>query len=131
MQKLHFFKLFLIKVQKNDKIEPYPPSKIIYMTETLDLRDVIKKLETLETRAKEIETAQNKLKVLILSEDNLTTLIKERKKALKLTQQMISDLSGVAKGTVQKIEKGDQQVNLQSFIKVLAVLGIELCLRQK
>lgn len=93
-----------------------------------ELKDLIDKLAA---KAQGSALSVNPHQLFSLSEENLSKLIKEKKQSLGLTQQMVSDLSGVAKGTVQKIEKGDQQVTLQSFTKVLSVLGIELCLRQK
>jgi DNA-binding XRE family transcriptional regulator len=69
--------------------------------------------------------------VIKLEAESIQKITREARKGMKTTQEKISDLSGVAIGTVQKIEKGDLHVNLLNFIRVLEVMGIELCLKKK
>jgi len=52
-------------------------------------------------------------------------IIFHRKKS-KLTQKQLADLAGVGKTVVFDIEKGKETVQLNSLLKVLAVLNIKL-----
>lgn len=69
--------------------------------------------------------------VIKLEKENIQKLVRETRKSMKTTQGELSDLSGIALGTVQKIEKGDLHVNLQNFMRVMEVMGVEVCLRKK
>lgn len=53
------------------------------------------------------------------------TIIFHRKKS-KLTQKQLADLAGVGKTVVFDIEKGKETVQLNSLLKVLSVLNIQL-----
>lgn len=104
--------------------------KIPTVSHELDLDQFIKKLEQLrKTTVPSDEVFRNDL--LILSSDNIQKLVKSARKAMNSTQENVSDVSGVALKTVQKIEHGELNINLQNFKRVLDVLGIEICLRKK
>lgn len=48
-----------------------------------------------------------------------------KRKAAKLTQKSLAKLSGVSYGTLQRIERGDENVSVGNLLKVLNCLGIK------
>lgn len=66
-----------------------------------------------------------------LTSEELREITRTSRKALGVTQSTIGDLAGITLSTVQKIERGDLKVNLQNFLKMMDVLGIEVCLKKK
>lgn len=59
------------------------------------------------------------------------TMIKERRLALGITQETLSDLSGVGLRTIIKIETGNANPSLQLLSKIVEVLGMEITLQIK
>jgi transcriptional regulator with XRE-family HTH domain len=62
--------------------------------------------------------------------NTLGSLIRERREALKYTQNDLSELSGVAERTIRSIE-GGQNSNMANMTKILQVLGLELTVKIK
>lgn len=89
------------------------------------ISDIIGELKDLQQVLAQDQTAQN------FPIENMEILIKQSRKNMKLSLSDVSDLSGIAIGTVHKIESGNQKVNLNNLISVLEVLGINLCLQKK
>ena len=61
--------------------------------------------------------------------NNLTTfaaLIRERRRALGLTQQDLADLSGVQRQTIGRLEAADPTVAVGTVMTVADTLGIHL-----
>lgn len=58
------------------------------------------------------------------------SLIRERREALKYTQNDLSELSGVAERTIRSIE-GGRNANLVNMTSILQVLGLELTVQIK
>ena len=56
----------------------------------------------------------------------LAATVRERRKALDLTQQQLADLAGVSARFVHMLEAGKPTVQLESVQQVLAVLGLRL-----
>ncbi len=52
--------------------------------------------------------------------------IKERRSLLGITQQDLSDISGVGLRTIKEIETGNGNPSINTLIKILNVLGMEL-----
>lgn len=48
----------------------------------------------------------------------------ERRVVLRLTQQILADLAGVSRSTVQSIERGSGSTKLGSVVQVAEVLGL-------
>ena len=61
----------------------------------------------------------------------LTITIKERRKALKITQNHLAELSGVGLRTLKAIETGKNNPTLETVIKLAEVLGMEIKLEIK
>jgi ribosome-binding protein aMBF1 (putative translation factor) len=95
-----------------------------------DFEQMFNKLKKLKEEAEEAPLLEFR-NIVPLSSQTIQGLVKESRKAMGSTQEGISDLSNVGLSTVQKIERGELNVNLQSFQHVLEVLGIELCLRKR
>lgn len=52
--------------------------------------------------------------------------IRSRRRALNLTQENLSDISGVSLRLVHEIEHGKEVVQLATLIKILSCLGLHL-----
>jgi len=50
--------------------------------------------------------------------------IKLARKRRQLTQQLVSDRTGISRVTLRKIEKGDPTVSIGHYLSVLGVLGL-------
>lgn len=57
--------------------------------------------------------------------------IKERRSLLKISQQDLSDFSGVSISTVKDLERGVGNPSLQTLQKILDVVGLEIVLQIK
>lgn len=58
-------------------------------------------------------------------------IIKSRRKELKLTQNTLALLSQVGINTIVSIERGSKSPSLETLMKVIDVLGLELQLQVK
>ena len=61
-----------------------------------------------------------------MTEKEIGTLIKERRKHLGINQQMLADLAVVGINTVVAIERGDGNPQLATLIRVLDTLGLQI-----
>jgi len=61
----------------------------------------------------------------------LITIIKERRKALQVTQETLAKLSGVGLRTLKQFESGKGNPTLQTLQKIAGVLGMEVSLKLK
>ncbi len=61
----------------------------------------------------------------------LIKTIKERREALKVTQETLAELSGVGLRTLKQFESGRGNPTLLTLNKLSDVLGMEVCLKIK
>ncbi len=61
----------------------------------------------------------------------LGKMIRERRKALKVTQPTLAGLSGVGLNTVVAVERGNGNPKLQTIMEILETLGLQLDIRLK
>jgi transcriptional regulator with XRE-family HTH domain len=61
----------------------------------------------------------------------LIKTIKERREALKVTQEGLAELSGVGLRTLKQFESGKGNPTLSTLHKISDVLGMEVCLKIK
>ena len=61
----------------------------------------------------------------------LIKTIKERRVALKVTQEALAELSGVGLRTLKQFESGKGNPTLVTLQKLSDVLGMEVCLKIK
>ncbi|MBK7095637.1 MAG: helix-turn-helix transcriptional regulator [Saprospiraceae bacterium] len=61
----------------------------------------------------------------------LIKTIKERREALQVTQEGLSELSGVGLRTLKQFESGKGNPTLSTLHKISDVLGMEVCLKTK
>ena len=59
------------------------------------------------------------------------TVIKRRRKALKVTQPHLADLAGISVNSLYKIERGEANPTLDLVKKITDVLGLEIKLEVK
>jgi transcriptional regulator with XRE-family HTH domain len=57
--------------------------------------------------------------------------IKHRRKILKVRQEDLAEISGVALRTVVSIERGEGNPSLETLLKIAEVLGMELQMNVK
>ncbi|HBG41437.1 MAG TPA: transcriptional regulator [Porphyromonadaceae bacterium] len=53
-------------------------------------------------------------------------IIKERRKALSITQRELAALAGVGINTLTKIERGEANPSLKVVMRILDTLGLEI-----
>lgn len=56
----------------------------------------------------------------------LGTIIRERRKALSITQPHLAELANVSKNTLYKLERGQSNPSWEVVNNILDVLGLEL-----
>ena len=56
----------------------------------------------------------------------LGTQIKERRKALKITQQELADLAGISINTVVAADRGQGDPKISTYLAICNVLGLKL-----
>lgn len=56
----------------------------------------------------------------------LGTIIKERRKALGITQPHLAELANISKNTLYKLERGESNPSWEVVNNILDVLGLEL-----
>lgn len=61
-----------------------------------------------------------------MSPDKIGNIVRYHRKQSGLTQQALANLAGVGKTVVYDIEKGKESVQLNTLIRVLGVLNIQL-----
>ena len=62
---------------------------------------------------------------------DIGTAIKERRALLGISQQDLSDYSGIGISTVKDLERGVGNPSLQTLQKILDVVGMEMVLQVK
>jgi transcriptional regulator with XRE-family HTH domain len=63
--------------------------------------------------------------------EEIINAIKERREMLKVTQEGLSELSGVGLRTIKQFESGKGNPTLQTLQKIADLLGLELTLKLK
>jgi y4mF family transcriptional regulator len=66
-----------------------------------------------------------------MNKENLGNKIKERRKILKVRQEDLAEISGIALRTIVSIERGEGNPSLETLLKIADVLGMELQLNVK
>ena len=66
-----------------------------------------------------------------MNKEILGTKIKERRKILKIRQEDLAEISGVDLRTIVTIERGEGNPSLETLLKIVEVLGMELQLNVK
>jgi transcriptional regulator with XRE-family HTH domain len=61
-----------------------------------------------------------------MHQDELIKVLKDRREALKVTQEHLAELSGVGLRTLKSIESGKGNPTIATVIKLADVLGLEL-----
>ncbi len=62
---------------------------------------------------------------------NLIETIKERRHAMKVTQEILSEISGVGLRTLKQFESGKGNPTLATLVKLADALGLEITLQIK
>lgn len=62
---------------------------------------------------------------------DIGTVIKERRALLRISQQNLSDYSGVGISTVKDLERGVGNPSIKTLKKIIDVVGLEIVLQVK
>lgn len=63
--------------------------------------------------------------------NKLISIIKARREVMEITQETLSELSGVGLRTIKQFESGKGNPTLMTLQKLADVLGMEVCLKIK
>lgn len=64
--------------------------------------------------------------VPVSSPEDIGRLIQQRRKSLKMSQQTLASLTGVAQPNLSKIERGKMVALLDTYLRLLAAIGVDL-----
>lgn len=56
-----------------------------------------------------------------------SVILRDRRKELKMTQAELAAKSGTARSYIARVEKGETDMQLSSFLRIASALGIEFC----
>lgn len=56
-------------------------------------------------------------------------ILRDRRKSLKMTQQQLADKVNVPRSYISKIERGENDMQLSSFLRIAGALGLNLQLQ--
>ena len=74
--------------------------------------------------ANNTNTLRNKMKRIGIQ-------IKERRKALEITQTELADLAGISTNTVVAVERGQGDPKISTYLSICEVLGLEMATKLK
>lgn len=57
-------------------------------------------------------------------------ILKDRRKELKLTQQQLADRTGTQRSYIARVEKGETDIQLSSFFRILHALNMSIELKE-
>jgi len=57
--------------------------------------------------------------------------LRDRRRSRRLTQRQIAEASGIAQPTISNVERGETGVSLQTLLRLLSALDLELVLRPR
>jgi transcriptional regulator with XRE-family HTH domain len=63
---------------------------------------------------------------LIQSPMDLGSLIQKRRRALKMSQETLASLTGIAQPNLSNIERGQTTATIETYLRLLTSLGIDL-----
>jgi len=55
-------------------------------------------------------------------------ILKEKRKEMHLTQEQLSERVGLKRSYIAKIEKGETDIQISSFVRIVEALGLKLTL---
>jgi transcriptional regulator with XRE-family HTH domain len=62
---------------------------------------------------------------------DISTILKERRATLNISQQELSEMAGVSLATIKDLERGIGNPSLKTLERIATVLGLELSLTRK
>jgi len=65
---------------------------------------------------------------VILNKNNIGKIIKYHRKQSKLTQKQLADMANLGKSVIFDIEKGKTSIKVDTLLKVLPILNIDISL---
>ncbi|MBD5414056.1 MAG: helix-turn-helix transcriptional regulator [Treponema sp.] len=71
------------------------------------------------------------MEILLHSSKDISTLVKERRKALGYTQAEVASFCNVGLRFLSELENGKETLQLGKVLKVVNILGIDLIAKQR
>jgi HTH-type transcriptional regulator/antitoxin HipB len=68
---------------------------------------------------------------LVRSIDQIGTAVRRCRKLAKLSQEQVSELTGIRQATISSLESGDHNARLKTLLDVLTALNLELVVRAR
>ena len=62
----------------------------------------------------------------IATSDDMGQLILDRRRAIRMSQEVLASLSGIAQPNLSKIERGQGSAQLDTYLRLLSVIGVDL-----
>lgn len=56
-------------------------------------------------------------------------ILRDRRKELKMTQQQLADAAGTQRSYIARIERGETDIQLSSFFRLLSAMGLSMDLK--
>jgi HTH-type transcriptional regulator / antitoxin HipB len=69
--------------------------------------------------------------MIIRTADELTEIVRERRRELDLTQEQLADIIGVHRAFVSELERGKATVRFDLLLRLLQALGLDVELRPR
>jgi HTH-type transcriptional regulator/antitoxin HipB len=71
------------------------------------------------------------LEQLSRSIDQISNAVRRRRKLLKLSQDQLSQSTGLRQATISELEAGDSNARLTTLLDILTALDLELVIRDR
>lgn len=62
----------------------------------------------------------------IRKSEDLARIIRKRRRGLKMRQETLSSITGVAQSNLSRIERGEVIAELDTYLRLLSALGVDL-----
>ncbi len=63
---------------------------------------------------------------MVNSSEELGSALRSRRKELKISQELLADLSGVSARTIHELESGKSAITFPNLLALMSVLGLSL-----
>jgi HTH-type transcriptional regulator/antitoxin HipB len=69
--------------------------------------------------------------MIVRAADDLTALVRDRRRELGLTQEQLADIIGVHRAFVSQLERGKVSVRFDLLLRLVQALGMDIELRRR
>ena len=69
--------------------------------------------------------------MIVRTADELTEIVRDRRRELELTQEQLADITGVHRAFVSQLERGKATVRFDLLLRLVQALGMDIELRPR